>query len=123
MSVDNVKNFYGKMESDAALVQKVQESNQGRNGNGDGDGLDALVAVASENGYYFTKDEALQFLSTQAGADAGAAEAKLSDEQLESVAGGFFSFNGTCNTAICTITNRPSKANCDPSKSGLDLTS
>jgi predicted ribosomally synthesized peptide with nif11-like leader len=112
MSVDNVKNFYGKMESDAALAQKVQQSQ--------GDGLDALVAVASANGYQFSKDEALQFLSTEAGA--GAAEAKLSDEQLESVAGGFFSFGGTCNTAICTITKRPSPQKCDPSKSGLDLT-
>ncbi len=111
MSIENVKNFYGKMESDEKLVEKLQQSQ--------GDGLEALVAVAKESGYDFSQAEAQQYLSAQAGA--GAPEAQLSDEQLETVAGGGGSFGGTCNTAICTITHNTSgpDGRCDPTKSGL----
>ena len=107
MSIENVKNFYGKMETDPTLVQKVQQ--------GQGDGLDVLVAVGNESGYEFSRSDAEQFLSDQAGA--GAPEAEMSDQQLEAVAGGgkgWLSFGGTCNTAICTITknNKGSGGSC-----------
>lgn len=111
MSIETVKSFYNKMENDATLVQQVQQSQ--------GDGLDALVAVAKNNGYEFSRSDLEQYYSLEAGA--GAPEAELSDQQLEAVAGGgWLSFGGTCNTAICTITKNSSGGggSCDPSKSG-----
>ena len=111
MSIETVKSFYNKMENDASLVEQVQQSQ--------GDGLDALVAVAKENGYEFNRSDLEQFYSSEAGA--GAPEAEMSDQQLEAVAGGgWLSFGGTCNTAICTITknNKGAGGRCDISISG-----
>lgn len=80
MSVENVKKLLEKLETDVALQKKIGELTQ-ENQN---EAIDKALTIAKEMGLPFTKDEWLQVMMGMTDFK----DEELSDEELESVAGG-----------------------------------
>ena len=78
MSVDNVKAFYDKVEGDKGLQRKVFALR--KKGKGDKEAVAELIKIASTAGFKFTPAHLSQARKQ--------APAKLSDDELKSVAGG-----------------------------------
>jgi predicted ribosomally synthesized peptide with nif11-like leader len=76
MSIETARAFVEKLKSDAELAQKVHEAED----------TESKLQIAKQEGYEFTAQEAKQV------------QEELSDEDLDSVAGGFIkeSVAGIC---------------------------
>ena len=84
MSQESVRKMLETAENDAALRQQLQTA----------EGPEAVLAIASQKGYEFTEEELLSVMQEKQLSFGS----ELSEEQLESVAGGWWKVDGTVKT-------------------------
>ena len=80
MSVGQIEQFYGRVNNDPALFNKLMADTQTPD-----EFIDKAVAIGAETGFSFSRDEADTWVKGQIAAKAND---ELSDLQLEGVAGG-----------------------------------
>ena len=88
MSIESVYTMIETAENDAGLQKQLQTA----------EGPEAVLTIASQKGYEFTEEELLSVMQEKQLSFGS----ELSEEQLESVAGGWWKVNATPHTNTTT---------------------
>jgi predicted ribosomally synthesized peptide with nif11-like leader len=99
MSVGQIEQFYGRVNNDPALFNKLMADTQTPD-----EFIDKAVAIGAETGFSFSRDEADAWIKKQIEAKASG---ELSDLQLEGVAGGKSVVNTALNVVNSALNTTP----------------
>ena len=106
--MENVKKFYEALQSDVQLKEKAEALNKGFEGK-EPDELDKdkvvadLIAFAAGEGYVFTAEELVAYSEEMQKQMEKQAPQKLSEEELEAVAGGTRERPDVVGTCLCAV--------------------